>query len=326
MGAALVVTARRWVGLFTLVGLAILLAGVVALTSDRLFAQHRTFVVFFPHAVGGLKDGAPVSFRQVPVGEVRDVELVFTGRGVESQVKVIVDMRRGAVRDFQGQGQLARLSDEAFAKTVVQAGLRASVRSSSPIGGQKSVDLDFHPELKARFSGLEMPYPEIPSAPTGLEVLSEKIDQTLQRVSEVPIDEVLLQLGATLESVETLVEGGDVKGAIRSLRRTLDTADRTLARAEKTMGTVDGVLDVANSTLSRVEGTARSLHSTLEQVNRTLATVDRNVERSGDLQYAANKALDDLDEVLKSLQSLVETLQRHPESLVRGKSRPEEKK
>ena len=190
-----------------------------------------------------------------------------------------------------------------------------AARSSSPVAGQKSVDLDFHPELAPRFSGIETPYPEIPTAPTGMELLNEKIEATLKKVSDVPIDEVLLQLKATLASAQKLLDSGDLHGAVQDLR--LDPRDgqpdarrrREDAGQRRRAWSTD-----ARSTMTSVNDTVKRLGTTLEQLNRTLATVDRNVERTGDVQLEAAQTLDEMHEVLKSLRFLVE----HPAAAPRG--------
>ena len=316
----------RLVGAFVLVAVGLALAGIAALSSGRLFAEYRTYVVFFPNAVGGLKDGAPVTFRQVPVGQVKDVELLFGTSYRDTRIMAVIQIRRGAVKNVAGRESVLRLSDAELAKLLVDAGLRASTRSSSPVAGQKSVDLDFHPELAPRLSGIETAYPEIPTAPTGIELLSEKIEATLEKISDVPIDEVLLQLKTTLASAQTLLDSGDVHGALRELRLTLEAANRTLAGAERTMSSVDDMVTDARATMSTVNDTVKGLGTTLERLDRTLATVDRNVERTGEVQLEATKTLDEMSELLKSLRFLVDTLQRHPEALLQGKPQPEEKK
>ncbi len=317
----------RLVGAFVLVAVGLALAGIAALSSGRLFAEYRTYVVFFPQAVGGLKVGAPVTLRQVPIGQVADVELVFAGTDYQdSRIKVVIQIRRGGLRNVARQESALRLSDAELARILVDAGLRAAVRSSSPVAGQKSVDLDFHPELAPRLSGIETPYPEIPTAPTGMELLSEKLEATLEKISDVPIDEVLLQLKATLGSAQQLLDSGDVRGALRELRLTLEAADRTLAGAEKTMGNVDGMVTDARATMATVNDTVKGLKTTLERLDQTLGTVDRNVERTADVQLEGARTLDEMTELLKTLRSLVDTLQQQPEALLQGKPQPKEKK
>ncbi len=317
-------TRPRLVGIFTLVGIVLIVAGFFAIGSGRLFRQHRTFVVFFSKPVG-LKPGAAVTFRQAPLGEVREVELVFTGRGLETEVKVVADVRRGQLRDITGRPYVARLSDREFVDTLVKAGLRAAARSSSPLAGQKSLDLDFHPELEPRFSGIPMPYPEVPTAPTGMEILHEKVEAALEKISDVPVDEVLLQLRSTLEGAQKLIEGDDLRGALQSLKRGLDGAERTLAQAERTLGSLDGLAGDARTTLGSADSAVKRLDSTLERLDRTLATVDRNVERTADTQHEAARSLGEVGELLRSLRHLVDTMQRNPEALLRGKPEPKEK-
>jgi paraquat-inducible protein B len=317
----------RLVGAFVLVAVAIALAGLAALSSGSLFTKNRVYVVFFPNAVGGLKAGAPVTFRQVAVGRVLDVDLVFTGANVhETRIMAVLEIPRGRLRNVAGSAITVDFSDAELARVLIEGGLRAAVRSTSPIAGQRSVDLDFHPEVAPRYARFPSKYPEIPTAPTGFELLNERIEATLQKMSDVPIDEVLVQIQVTLGSVQKLLDAGHVEAALGSLRATLDTANRALARSDQTLGTVDAMATDMRSTLTGVDATMKNLQGSLTQLERTLVTVDRNVERSAEVQHAAALALEETNEMLKSLRVLAETLQQHPEALVRGKPGPEPKK
>ena len=316
----------RLVGVFVLVAAALTFAGIALLSSGQLFWDHRTFVVFFPNAVGGLKRGAQVTLRQVPVGEVSDVQLVFPGTNyVDSRIMVVLQVRQGSIRNITGGSSVAHLSDAELAQAFVAAGLRAVARSSSPVAGQKTVDLDFQPNVPARFAGIETPYPEIPTAPTGMELLNDKLENTLQRLADVPIDEVLLQIRATLLSAQKLLDSRDLSASLKNLRVTLETANHALASGEKTMSNVDVVMVDARTTMAAVNETMKKLGASLEQTNRTLATLDRNVERTADVQFETSVTLDEMRELLKSLRLLIDSVQRHPESLLRGKPDPKEK-
>ncbi len=317
----------RLVGAFVLGALAIALAGGIALSSGNWFGTSRVYVIFFPNAVGGLKAGAPVTFRQVAIGTVRDVDLVFIGTNVhETRIMAVIEIPRGRLRNVAGSAATAGLSDADLARVLVEGGLRAAVRSTSPIAGQRSVDLDFHPEVAPRYARFPSKYPELPTAPTGFELLNERIEATLQKVSDVPIDEVLVQIQVTLGSVQKLLEAGHVEAALTSLRATLDTANKALARSDQTLGTVDAMATDMRSTLAGVDTTMKSLQGSMSQLERTLATVDRNVERSAEVQHAAALALEETNELLKALRVLADTIQQHPEALVRGKPDPEPKK
>jgi paraquat-inducible protein B len=320
----------RLVGLFVIGAALLLLAGMLAMSSGGLFTQWRTWAVFLPGAVSGLKEGSPVTMRGVQIGEVKEVQLFFTGRGHEVGVMVVIHVRRGSIKTLDGVARVAALSDVEVVKQQVAEGLRAEVKSSSPIAGQKSVELDFHPERKARFSGLQLPYPEVPTAPTGMELLNEKIDETLKKISEMPIEELATQLRQTLLSAQTLLDSGDTRGAIANLRIALASADHTLKRADQTMGGVDKTMDNVNQLVSSTQTTINtaneSMKSAVDNMNRTLSTVDRNVERTAATQLEAAQTLDEMRELMKSLRFLVDTLQQHPESLLQGKPAPKENK
>lgn len=319
-------TRPRLVGLFVLCALAIAVGAVAMISSGRWFTEWRTWVVFLPGSAGGLKEGAPVTMRGVQIGEVRDLDLFFTGKGHQVAIMVTINVRRGSIKNMRGEKMVANLSDAEVVRQQVAEGLRAQLKSSSPIAGQKSIDLDFMPDRPARFSGVQAPYPEVPTAPTGMDMLNEKLEATLAKIADVPIDEVLTQLQSTLKSVQTLVDSGDLRGAMRNLDATLATANTTMETANRTIGGVDGLVGDLRRTSAGADETMKSLQATLAELNRTLATVDRNVERTADTQLAAAQTLEEMRETMKGVRFLIEHLQQHPEALLQGKKAPEEKK
>jgi ABC-type transporter Mla subunit MlaD len=316
----------RLVGLFVIAAVLLLLGGLMAISSGGLFTPWRTWVVFLPGSATGLKEGSPVTMRGVQIGEVREVELFFTGRGHEVGIMVVIQVRRGSIKTLDGVARVASLSDAEVVRQQVAEGLRAEVKSSSPIAGQKSIALDFHPEREARFAGIKTPYPEVPTAASGMERLNEKIEETLKKISEIPIDEVVTQLRDTLQSAQLLLDSGDLRGAVTNLRITLATANQTLKRADRTMGSMDELVARTRTTMTTTNDTVKSLGAAVDNMNRTLATVDRNVERTAETQFEAAQTLDEMRELMKSLRYLVDTLQQHPESLLQGKPEPKEKK
>ena len=315
----------RLVGLFAIFGLLLVFGFLAVAASGRFFRQERTFVVFFKNPVP-LKAGAPVTFRQTALGTVRDVELVLTGRGFDSEIMVVFDIDKTGLRSLGGERRLNQFSDKDFADALAKAGLRGTVRSSSPVGGQKSLDFDFHPEIEGRLSGLPSPHPELPTGSVSrLDIIQAKVENALETISDLPLEDVVAQLRSTLESAEKLLDNGDLRGALANLRRSLDTADRMLARTDLTMNRVDGVLGDVSTTLSTTKETMKTADATLKRLDSTLVTVDRNVERTADTQYQTIRSVDELNELLRTLRQLVDTLQQHPESFLRGKPVAKEK-
>lgn len=313
------------VGIFTLVGLVLMVLVLGAVTGVSWFEERRKFVVFFPNPVG-LREGNPVTFRQTALGEVSSVDLVFTGRGVESEVRVVIAIRRRVLNGLGGE-QLSGLTDDQLATRLSGLGLRATVRATSPLAGQKYLDLDFDPSVPARFARIkDLPWPEIPTAPTDLEQIRERVEAAIGKIADVPFDKVLLQMQTTLKSAQRLLDSGEIEKAMREMRSGLIASENLMARTEKSLDKFDGVTDRVASTLGTADATMRNLQATLDRLDRTLATVDRNVERTGDTQYAVVRNLDEMNEVLRALRQLAEELQQHPETLLRGKPVKEDKR
>ncbi|MBX7184236.1 MAG: MlaD family protein [Vicinamibacteria bacterium] len=313
------------VGIFTLVGLLLMVLVLGAVTGGSWFEDRRRFVVFFPNPVG-LREGAPVTFRQTALGEVASVDLVFTGRGVESEVQVVIAIRRGVLHGLGGE-PVSRLTDDELAARLSGLGLRATVRATSPLAGQKYLDLDFDPSVPPRFAGIkDLPWPEIPSAPTDLELIREKVEGAIGKIADVPLDKVLLQMQTTLASAQRLLDAGEIEKAMREMRSSLVASQQLMGRAEKTLERFDGVADRIGVTLASADVTMQNLQATMTRLDRTLATVDRNVERTANTQHEALRNLDEMNELLRALRQLAEALQQHPEALLRGKPVKEDKR
>src|SRR5258708_958044 len=66
-----------FIGSFVLSALAILVAAILVLGSGKLFRHTYRFVLFFKSDVEGLRIGAPVKFKGVEVGAVKDIVLAL---------------------------------------------------------------------------------------------------------------------------------------------------------------------------------------------------------------------------------------------------------
>jgi paraquat-inducible protein B len=243
----------------------LVLGAVLWLSSGDWFQPKDLFVVVFPGSVRGLNKGAPVTFRGVKTGEVKGVDAVLTDQKDEPIVIVVtIEITRNVVSATEGEARpFARLSGAQLAQELVARGLRARMMSSSLLTGQKYIDMDFLPQDPPRFVGVKAPYPELPTTPTAMEKLGEKGEQFIEKLAELPIDEMLEDVRKALQSLRTILESEDLKGAIAGARRatnavppTLEEARATLAEARKAVDTVAG----------EVRETASAARDTLREV------------------------------------------------------------
>jgi paraquat-inducible protein B len=158
-------THPRAVGAFVLGAIALVLGAIVLLSSGNWFEPKSRFTVFFPGSVRGLNKGAPVTFRGVRIGEVKEVTAFLTGREdpliqIEAVIEVrtnVVESPAGMARPFDG------MTPAELAAALIARGARARLLSQSLLTGQKYIDLDFLPEEPARLAGIERLHPELPT-------------------------------------------------------------------------------------------------------------------------------------------------------------------
>lgn len=89
------------IGAFVVGAIVLVMVGLVVFGSGKFFAKTRTFVLFFEGSVGGLNVGAPVNFRGVRVGSVKDIVALRDARGLvnnlDDQVQPISSDAREAL-------------------------------------------------------------------------------------------------------------------------------------------------------------------------------------------------------------------------------------
>ena len=66
---------KTMIGVFVLGAVVLALGAIVALGSGTFFTKTDRCIMFFPHSVGGLEVGAPVVFRGVPIGSVKEISI-----------------------------------------------------------------------------------------------------------------------------------------------------------------------------------------------------------------------------------------------------------
>jgi paraquat-inducible protein B len=322
----------RLVGVFVLGAILLVLAAIVFLTSGGWFERRSHFAVFFPGSLSGLNEGSPVTFRGVRVGEVSRVTPFLTGKADEPiQIEVVIELYRNMVEAPEGMvSPYETSSDAELAKILIQHGIRARLTSVSLLTGQKAIDLDFMPDQPARFAGLSRKYPELPTTPTALEKLGARFEAFSEKLAELPLDQMLEDVRQAIKAVRELLQSPDLRETLAGAKRSAQALEPLLLDARK------GVTDL-RATLKRVDGetteTGAELRRTLaaararaEQLQGTLETVRTTVRGADDARVEATRSLDELERALRALHNLVDYIQSHPEALIQGKEKPEEKR
>jgi paraquat-inducible protein B len=245
----------------------------------------ETYVMVFKESVRGLPIGAPVDLRGVTVGEVTKINVELDQHKKEFAMPVEIqfypERLRAHYRNKSDQGKA--LDSHALLNSLVENGFRAQLRSSSLLTGQLFIALDFFPKAPPAKMNWRKNPPEFPSNPASLEQLQATLMQILQKIDKMPLEELAVDA-----------------------RQTIQTLDTTLKNADKILRQVDASV-------------VPELRTTLDDVRKTLGSAKQTLSADAPLQQDMREMMRELSRAAQSLRGLTDYLERHPESLIRGK-------
>jgi paraquat-inducible protein B len=258
--------------------------------------------MIFDQTARGLAENAPIDFLGIEIGRVRTVSLDYDAKRQSFPVRVMAEifpLRLGAVRGalFSGiDGDPA--AELNVLKRMVEKGLRAQLRTGNLLTGQLFVALDFVPKANKATATVTDGTLEMPTVPGTLSEVQSQVAEIVQKMAKVPFEEIGTNLAATL---------GQANKAIAQLT---PEARKALAEASAAIG---DLTPEAKKTLAEVE-------RTLARAQASLDSLDRNVTNpNAPLQRNVEETMEELNRAAKSLRILSDYLQLHPESLLRGK-------
>jgi paraquat-inducible protein B len=303
------------IGTFVLAAAALVVAGVLFFGGGMLREQRFTVVSFFDASVQGLRVTAPVTFRGVPVGEVKSMGVRVNPRTGQSIIQVNMELVPGMVTLY---GQ-PRPDSETLVASLINEGLTAQLVKQSFVTGMLSVELAFRPGAEVSRLG-DTTLPEIPTVPGELEALAKQL-QT------VDIATALESLQRTLVSVEKVASSPGLARALDQLPATLGSLQRTLETMQREVGassaefqkTLAGVRSLAASVERDTASTSAALRGTLANADAVLADTQALVDPRGHTAIQMRRTLDDLAAASARLRNLAERVDRDPSVLVRGR-------
>ncbi len=202
------------IGLFVVVALVLLITGIVVFGSGTLFKRTNKFVLYFEGSVKGLSIGAPVTFRGVSIGTVKDISLIYDSKAGTIMLPVIVEIEHGRIKDAPSFEELG--GD----KKMIALGLRGKLEVQSFLTGQLMISFDFYPDRPAELRGIQKQYPELPTIPTSPDIF--------ELMNGIPIKEIAKNLEVTVKGINRLVNSSDLQRSIYEFQDTLQEAKQTM--------------------------------------------------------------------------------------------------
>ena len=312
------------IGVFITVALALAVAGILYFSSSRLFTNTTEYILYFDASLTGLDAGAPVKFRGVTVGAVKEVLIHHNQEPNDSALPVIIEINEDEMSEkmdleFNGSG-------ETRMKQYIQRGLRARLESQSFLTGLLYVNLENLPEAPARYHQLKAARMEIPTAPNQLQVFVEDFAEIAQKLNTV-----LGKLDVSLGELQTKELSHGLTNLLASLNRVTASPEltNTLTSAHQTLDELRGFL---NELRPELDALAVSAEKTIQQSGATLGELRDGVQDirdvlapRGALRRDLASALEEVAEAARSISSLAEFLNQHPNALILGRGASEPK-
>jgi paraquat-inducible protein B len=345
------------IGAFVVAGLALLATAIVFIAGNDLFKRKDRAVMYFRGSIYGLQVGAPVVFRGVRVGSVTSIEVVYDRANDRFVIPVVAELDRDAVRGIDGPRDAStRRGDAPPLAALVQRGLRAQLQMQSLLTGLLYVDIDIRPQRQPASARLPAPgetpdnpvvaqqATEIPTTDTAVQALKNQLDG-------MDFRRLLEDVSAIAGSARAIVSGPELRTALNDLQAITGSVKRLSARLEQRIDPLVGAADSAlaragnaaqrvGDAASEVGQTARSLARTSDSVGRAVApdsvlmlrlqeAAAQVAHTAAALQSAADspegvvrqtqRTLQDLSRAARALRELADSLERQPQSLLRGR-------
>jgi paraquat-inducible protein B len=202
------------VGLFVVGGLVLLMIGILVFGSGLLFKRTIKFVLYFDGSIKGLSIGAPVMFRGVSIGAVKDISLIYDKKVGTIMLPVIVEIEQDRIKGAPNFGEWG--GD----KKMIELGLRGKLEILNFLTSQLMISFDFYPDKPAQLRGILKTYPELPTLPISPDIF--------ELMNQIPIKDIAKNLEATVKGLNLLVNSSDLQKSLYELRNTLQETKQTM--------------------------------------------------------------------------------------------------
>jgi paraquat-inducible protein B len=320
------------IGAFVLGALALIVIAILVFGSGRLFRQTREFVLYFDNSVNGLRVGAPVKFKGVEIGSVKDIRLQLEKGKEVDKIPVIIQIDLEKLTS-RGAPSLVAVDRQAFDKAIVERGLRGQLEMESLVTGLLYVALDFFPGTAVNLvqqANADNKYPEIPTLPTAFEQAKDAVTRIMDKLEEIDFKELIATLQATVTGLNRTLNSPDLESALRSLARVMPKVDEAVVSIRNLAVTLDDkgkiLVDDLQLTSADVRVALKEAGDALKQTAETMKRAEAavaNIETLSDLDspvnYELGKSLREVSAAARSLRSLTDYLERNPRAPIFGK-------
>jgi len=268
---------KKVIGIFVLGAITLLVVALVVFGSGKIFKKTVPVVFYFEGSVKGLNIGSALMIRGVQVGSVTNVLLQFDQKDLSLRIPVYAEFDPEKVARISGTVLAGRDRAEML-KRLIDHGLRAQLEMQSVLTGLLMINLDLMPNTPVHLVGKGPEYLEIPTIPTTLEALTEK-------VQKLPIEETFTKLASAVSGIEKVMSSPEIEKGLKNLSQSADEMNRLIKSTREEIkplsaGIHETLKDTRNfikNADTQIAGTASRLEGLMGETQKLVQNVDRQV-------------------------------------------------
>ncbi|MFH1981406.1 MAG: MlaD family protein [Pseudomonadota bacterium] len=287
---------------------------------EETYEYKKLWLLQFDGSVRGLSVGAPVELRGIRLGKVLDINVEFSPKGQGIHVNVLIETEPQRV----GAPMLADDDFHQLMDQWVAQGMRAQLKTGNLITGHLYVEIDFHPNAPTAVIDWAGRYPRLPTLPGNLEIITASVTNLLDKMSNLPIQEIGRDLRNMAQGMSALVNSDEMRQALTDLSHTMKETKILAASLNQNL---PPAVDKANGILEDIRKLSNHLNDkvvpavdeTLKHAQTAMTGVAGTVGPDSQTMRQLNRALVELAEAAKAFRGLADYLERHPDALIYGK-------
>jgi len=323
--------------------------GVVVLGGGAFFQKTNIIETYIDESVQGLDVGSPMRFRGVLVGKVEEITLT----SVEYNTKRRYVLVRA---DISSQFPLSDPASPSFL-TEIEKGLRVRLAPQG-LTGTAYLEADYldpsqNPPLEIDW---QPKYPYVPSARSKILQLSDAVERILRNIGEIDLERLIgtmqnslntidkLAKGANVEKIsaqatqlltevretnrqlQNLVNGPELKDAVKDTAVAANKAREILERADKPLNQFINDLPKASESINRIvqrlDAASANLPETSVELRQTLQRLSRLISSQ---QQDIEKTVQNLRSASETLKEILDNSKKYPAQVLFGAPPPPSK-
>jgi len=340
------------IGLFVISAIVLAVIGVVALGGGVFFQKTNIIETYIDESVQGLDVGSSMRFRGVLVGKVEEITLT----SVEYNTRLRYVLVRAGISSNMFQFPLSDPASPSFL-TEIEKGLRVRLAPQG-LTGTAYLEADYldpsqNPPLEIDW---QPKYPYVPSARSKITQLSDAVERILRNIGEIDLErligtmqnslntigrivqqanvekisaqasQLLSEVRETNRQLQNLVNGPELKDAVKDTALAANKAREILERADKPLNQFINDLPKASESINRVvqrlDAASANLPETSVELRQTLQRLSRLISSQ---QQDIEKTVQNLRSASETLKELLDNSKRYPAQVFFGVPPPPSK-